>query len=513
MGAYRLEVALGLLVFGLGAYFYTGYGWNQTARYDAIWNFVEPGPDQHTFRIDRFVVGPDAENTGDWARNPELGPHYYSNKAPGTVLLGVPFYYAVYGGERLAGLDPLSVEGVLVNAYLINLWVTVLPVAVSAAFFFHLALVLTARRRRALLLTLVLYTGTLMLPFSTAMWGHTTAAAFVVMALAMYVRPTRKGMFWTGVFLGLAALTDYGALPLVLLVLVWTVASPRRRGHIGALALGGFGPALLFGAYHQLLFGSFLTLASSHSNPTMIDGEHVAGLLTLPSLRAMWHLSFSSHRGVFFHMPVLVLGFISAGRVRRSEHREFASMLLTGIALIFLLNSSFNGWWGGAATGPRYQIIVLPFYVALLALLPAGPWVRRALLTLAVVSASNMFVTASVSSMAPDALRGSPLLFCYRQLSRAPLVGEGPEDLSGPAAPISRGSLHLYPNFPMRSWDMELRDPLHTTYSSFNLGERVLGLRGLVSLLPALLGFLALAGAMTRWVHAPDAAHLRRSKT
>ena len=132
--SYLLETALFVFVFGLGSYFYNGYGWNQTARYDAIWAFVEPGPHQHTFAIDAFVTDAEAGlNTGDYARNPDHSPHFYSNKAPGTSLLGIPAYFVLFHVERALGIDPVSIRAVLTNAYLINLWVTVLPVAARAA--------------------------------------------------------------------------------------------------------------------------------------------------------------------------------------------------------------------------------------------------------------------------------------------------------------------------------------------------------------------------------------------
>ena len=184
----RVDILLFAFVLVLAGYFYNGWGWNQTARYDAIWAFVEPGPHQGTVRIDDFLV--DAENginTGDWARNDEHSPHYYANKAPGTTLLGIPFYGVLYGVESAVGVDPAEPTAVLVNAYLIHLWVTVLPLALSVLFFRRIVGHLGVAPRRAVALTLLVYSGTLLLPFSTAFWGHTTAAAFVVMALGCFL--------------------------------------------------------------------------------------------------------------------------------------------------------------------------------------------------------------------------------------------------------------------------------------------------------------------------------------
>jgi len=53
---------------------------NQNSRLDMAFAVVEDG----SFQIDRFVW-----NTVDYAK---VGDHYYSDKAPGTALLGIPIY-------------------------------------------------------------------------------------------------------------------------------------------------------------------------------------------------------------------------------------------------------------------------------------------------------------------------------------------------------------------------------------------------------------------------------------
>lgn len=503
---YRLEVGLFALVLGLGSWFFNGYGWNQTARYDPIWAWVEPGPNQHTLAIDDFMVDPAAGlNTGDFARNPDHSEHYYSNKAPGVSLLGIPAYFVLYHGERLLGLDPVSVAGVLINAYLINVWVTVLPVALSAAFFLHLAGRFTRDRSRALWLTLLLYAGTLMLPFSTALWGHTTAAALAVMATACFVAPGRRAALFGGFFVGLAVLSDYGAAPLAVTLVVAAALGADRRIRLPALALGGLGPLLAFAAYHWSLFGSPLRLASSYSTPDMLNERHVLGMFGPLGLEALWGLTFGTARGLFVFMPVLLLSLYSIRRVREQRDRSFWWLALANIVLILLVNMSYNTWQGGVSAGARYQIIALPFWVLILALLPDGRRVRWALGSLSAISFANMFVLAAVSPMAPDALRGSPLFFSWAKLWRVLKIDLGLE-VEPIGGSLSRGSLHVYPTYPMRDWSVTLTDPVIERYGSFNVGELLLGLSGIPSLLPALAGSVALAVWLLRTAAHEDSA-------
>lgn len=483
----------------LAGYFYNGYGWNQTARYDAIWAFVEPGPNRGTVRIDDFLVDPEKGlNTGDWARNPEQGEHYYANKAPGTTLLGIPFYAALYHVETAWELDPTSVSGVLVNAYLIHLWVTVLPVALSSIFFFGILVRLGCTLPTAVAYTGLLYAGTLILPFSTMLWGHATAAAFIVMALACFLDGRPGSWIWSGALAGAAVLTDYGAAPFAVGLVATAVVAPRFRERAGRVVLGGVGPLLVFMVYHVALFGWPLRLASAYSPGDMLTDSYVFGLFGGLRLSALRGLTFSTARGIFVFMPVLLLSVLGAKHIRRHPHEPIGWLALFNVVAALAMNMSFNAWQAGVSSGPRYLITSLPFYVVLLAFLPADRRVRLAVTLLGAVSVANMFVIAAVSPMAPDAFHGSPLFLCWAKLLGVLRIDLGIAAAPPPGGSLSRGSLHIYPLYPMRDWAISLRHPLIERYASFNLGERLLGLRGTASLVPVILVCAGLGGAALR---------------
>ena len=106
----RVDAVLFCLVVLIYGFFHGGGGPNQNSRFDAMVSFVEPGTaDSGTFRIDRFMsdgsgglIDPTRRggNTMDWSWYPphgranpvleagEIQGHYYSNKAPGPILLG-----------------------------------------------------------------------------------------------------------------------------------------------------------------------------------------------------------------------------------------------------------------------------------------------------------------------------------------------------------------------------------------------------------------------------------------
>ncbi|MCB0150355.1 MAG: hypothetical protein KDE01_22240, partial [Caldilineaceae bacterium] len=73
--------ALGIFLLLLLCYTYIFPRWadpNQNSRLNMVFAVVEDG----TFQIDRYV-----SNTVDYAK---VGEHYYSDKAPGVALLGIP---------------------------------------------------------------------------------------------------------------------------------------------------------------------------------------------------------------------------------------------------------------------------------------------------------------------------------------------------------------------------------------------------------------------------------------
>ncbi|KPJ78128.1 MAG: hypothetical protein AMS19_12185 [Gemmatimonas sp. SG8_23] len=219
----------------------------------------------------------------------------------------------------------------------------------------------------------------------------------------------------------------------------------------------------------------------------MMERGGVVGLLGNLRSGALWGLTFGRARGLFVYMPVLLLVVFAIRRIRGHPREEYAWFALANILVVFFANLAFNGWWwGGVNAGARYQIVALPFWVSLLVLLPPGGRLRGGLMLLTAGSLANMLVIAAVSPMAPDALRGSPLLFAWAKLIGVVRLDLGLDTLVASGGALSRGSLHIYPTFLMRDWPIGLQDGRIADWAVFNLGERLLGLRGSVSLVPVL---------------------------
>ena len=429
-----------LVLFGYG-YFDNGHNWNHISRFDAIFAFVEADTaDRFTFQIDHFLVSPGrGRNTGDWARNPAHDYHYYSNKAPGPMLLGVPAYAALYFTEAVFGAVPESTYWTRVNTWLLNVLLTVLPAAFAAILFQRLLrLKLGLDAAAAMLLTGVLYFCTFLFPYATQFWGHVTGASFAVISLYFLCLRSRAGEAWSGVFIGLAVLSDYGsAITLVSFAVLLLV---ERRGS-GALrfALGGLPTLFAYGLYHQSSFGSWLGPATLFNNPRFDRPEGAFGFQP----EALFGLTGSAEHGLFWFLPVLLLVFPAAVVASRSAATPLRWVAIANVAGFAAMNVLFSGWHGGASLGPRYLIPSLPFWVLLLVPLAARLRTGEPLamvgtivaLAAAAVSGANMTLLALRSpstargELRPDARASSigPLGSAYQALFAGELA---PPELS-----------------------------------------------------------------------------------
>lgn len=463
------------LFFLQAAYFFNGATWNQNSRLNVIFSYVEPGPDQYSFKINKFIPEPDRNiNTGDWSF---YKGDYYSNKAPGTALLGIPFYFVIYQVESFLGLNVTQPKVAILNAYLINLWVSVLPITL-AAFYFGLILVkLGLDEFRSTFIASVFLFGSLCLPYSTQLWGHVTACAFIVLAIYFILRARNFDGAFAGIAMGIAVLCDFLAVIPAFGCLI-LLLSPKSKIFL-QYVLFGLVCALVLFAYNYSCFDSVVALPTDYMNSAFVDDSKALGMFGAFNVQALLSLTFGVQRGIFAMMPIIFLsliGFIRWIRRDSSDRVLWCSLLIVIVTLI--LNSCFNGWHGGSTIAARYQIIALPFWFLALKEYPVAS-VNSYLL--AAVSFVNMFVISSFGVLCPDQhsnpLYGAAYPFLTRTIFGSDL------GFSIPNTPL--GNLTPMP-LPIRlqAIDSEFKNYDHLT--ALNWGE-VFGLSEAWSLFPALI--------------------------
>jgi hypothetical protein len=459
-----------LLVWGTCAFFFGGSGFNQNSTFDQTRAIVERG----TLSIDAY-----AGNTYDVAT---WGGHIYPNKAPGLSLIAVPLYAPLYlleGRSAAAGQFPL----LTLNLYLMTVALCATSGAAIAVMLFFESLRRGASRRWAIAIALCAVLGTPLFAYSTMLFLHVPSAALLLASLML---AERRRPLAAGAAVGAAGFVNYLCIPAALVVgLMVLVSSDRRARDVLRFVAGGAPFAAVLCAYQFVAFGGLTRTAIAHENPAFLTSGAIYGILRPPSRDALWGLTFSPYRGLFFIAPILVLATIGVTRLPR---RMAFAIATTGL-YFFFFNVCFNGWHGGYAIGPRYLLPVVP----LLALGLTGFTVRWRGVLLAVGIASvflNLAVTA-VDAQPPDSVRNPigdyilPLLI-DGEVSASHPIPQWLRDLYTGHVAVNRVAadeavpykLHP-PGSPANEW------------ASFNLGESVFGAGELLSLTPVLLWMVA----------------------
>jgi hypothetical protein len=372
---------IGLLLFGIlllcYVYFPPRWGdWNENVRMDLTLAIVDHG----TLQIDRYYG-----NTGDYAT---YGGHFYGGKAPGTSLLAVPAYYVFRSiASRLQAhgiLERAGDTGAFVATlrdgragllpdrlyfaaalYAATFSVVSLPSAgLGVVLYYFLGMLLPQTMPRALLV-LAYGLATIALPYSSVLYGHQIAASllfvsFVILYGVRHGQRDRRSLYGAGALMGLSMLVEFTvAIPLILLC-AYVVC--RRARDIIPLATAAVPFGLVLAWYNTAVFGNPFADPYQHL-PRFPEalGHGVVGF-GWPSLTALWGITFSPYRGLFWLSPFLLLAVPGFWALRRVPRWRAETLLWVAIVAIQMtVISAWCDWRGGSAIGPRHLIPVIPF--------------------------------------------------------------------------------------------------------------------------------------------------------
>jgi hypothetical protein len=363
----RVAIWLGGFLFLCFIWVLPHWDWNQTARLDltvAIANHA-------TFTIDRYQ-----QNTGD---KDFFQGHYYVEKPIGQSLVAVPVYLGYKAVRALTGTpagdtaDDLALQETEIVA------TCAIPAALLCLLFFWWLGYLSASVASRAILTLALGLGTGILAYAQQLFGHVPTAAllfsgFVLIdVLARHDSRRGRASDWlvnhasitallAGFALGMAVLFEYPSLLIALLIGTYALLGLPRRLILLVIA-GAIPPLLTILAYNvDVYHNPLVTSYTSGGSPLFHIQQETgfAGLRLPPNPDALWGLSFSPYRGLFFLSPFLLLA--APGYVLWARRRDPRWLLFLAVPVAcFLTISMFQGWWGGLAVGPRYLIPILPF--------------------------------------------------------------------------------------------------------------------------------------------------------
>lgn len=475
----RRLLVLSVAIFFSYTYFYPAGGWNQNSRFDMVRAMLE----QHMLRIDAYQ-----DNTEDKAIS---NGHFYSDKAPGLAFLALPAAAATRAALPVFGVDPASPRGIVAISYFSSLFAVALPTTLACLCLFWIALRLGGSEAAATFAMLVFGLANPMWAYAVLFWGHALTGACLLFAFAAALKLWDASGYdlplglAVGLAAGWATVSEYPALPASAIVAVFALAEiwPQRRWRaLIGLAAGTLACVAVLMAYQKAAFGSAIHPSYAYYQagafPWMKRGYMG---LTYPRPDVMLKLLFGCRRGLFFAAPVLAAAPFGLRILWKQPAHRAAAITATAVAgYYYLFNSSFYVWTAGWSYGPRYMAAGIPLLCVGLAPVYdyAGEYLRerganrgrthlrKALLALALISASFALIAVSTTPQPPDEYRCPiPQLllpsFMHGQLSindTTMLTAAEESNFDGPAA--------------------------------FNLGE-LAGLRGLPSLLPLFAFWIA----------------------
>ncbi len=393
----RLSIGLFLFLLVIYSYFWHKPNWNDLGRYDLIMAVVEKG----TLCIDAYH-----QNTGDKAF---INGHYYSDKAPGPALLGVPLYAGISWLQSIMGWGPSTLSWFIKLVIIKILLIGVVSSLFGVLLLYYLVS-LGLSLRRAFVLILGYSLGTIVFPYSTLFYGHQFAGACLMTGFLLLQKNNQDGrkkyllLLLSGFLAGYAVFSEYPVILLAVLLTGYVFWKEKNLKSLGWFILGASVPALLLLIYNYQMAGNpfkigYLSEAGEEFRREMNKG--VAGV-TYPKLSALWGITFSFYRGLFLLNPFLLLGVPGFYYMYKegADLRKEWGFCLSAILIFLLFNASYYMWWGGWSLGPRHLVPVLPCLIIPMAFLP--PKWDKLLYPLIGISILFMWLGTSVDPQIPD---------------------------------------------------------------------------------------------------------------
>jgi hypothetical protein len=473
--------------------------WGANSRADLVYAIGDKG----TFIIDDYH-----ENTGDKACFP--GPydletntctgHYYTDKSIGPSLVALPFYMVykiiaafppienfIESGSSIGAMDDtLSPEGEgirpeAVYQYLaltfISFFATSILSAILGVVVFLMAARFTRKTYYAFIVGLVYGLATIAFPYSNVLYQHQLSAfgafvGFYLLYRVIYENANFRWLWPVGVLFSLVVITEYPVIVALGIIFVWAVIKIPNRLALYRVVLGAIPLGLIFAAYNYATFQSPLPVGYEYS--ALWQSVHQQGFLSLtsPNLATFLALTVSPFKGIFFLSPILLLGIVGLWYmwVEQRKDRSIAIVFMLIVAFFLLYNSSSVMWWGGAGVGPRYLAPMIPF------------------LAMPMIFAFNLWLPRQVTRTVIWIL----IAFSFFNVWIQTIGGQGfpPEDISNP---LFNHSLPLV-----------LSGNIARNYGI------VIGLKGLLSLIPLIVALIAIYFVIPRWLTRRE--HRRNTK-
>ncbi|MFW9915609.1 MAG: hypothetical protein ACFFGZ_08350 [Candidatus Thorarchaeota archaeon] len=301
----------------------------------------------------------------------------YSDKAPGPSLLAVPIYWLA---QLASFTQSFFVQNTMNEQEVDDLAKLLIVVALLI---FHAATVIRTYDLCRLLgfdhipsfvTSLVLAFASIWYPYTPTFFSHAIVGSLLIHAIFYLFRSktfawAKKDLLAAGLFSSLAVSSEYAVLfllPCIILYILLPIQLSEFwiKEKISQVELFGLPvviTGILIGLYHFICFGNPLSTPYTYSY-VFAKYQHFLN----PIDDGLNVLLFSSSHGLFYFMPVALLGLISLPTLYRKFPAE-TSLIFSMFLIILLWISKFFKPDGGLAWSARHLVAVTPLLVIPLA--------------------------------------------------------------------------------------------------------------------------------------------------
>jgi hypothetical protein len=331
----------------------------------------------------------------------EVDGRVYSNKAPGTAIIGLPAY-----AIARAIVGPPSAATMRIGANAMRLLAATVPLLLLAWVMSRAASNIGAKNERIDIAILALLFATPLFAYGLLNFSHAlTAAALFGAWVLLFVE---RHEYAAGALIGLATISEY---PCAIAGVVLVACAWRRAPKI---ILGGLPFAIGLAIYNKLLFGSVFALSSGNERNAQFRAMAREGIfgIGIPQVTTLAKLLFDPARGLFVFAPILLVALTALPRARRVLSREGFIALLAVPAALLVFYSAYPNWHGGWSVGPRYLASAIPFLLFPLVVAASSivEWIALGASIAAVVPLALTFPFPDRSFAAPWSTLALPLL-------------------------------------------------------------------------------------------------------
>jgi hypothetical protein len=337
-------------------YLDTGHNDNTMSRAALVSAMVDRG----TFHIDAYERA-----TADKA---QVGDHYFSDKAPLPALIVAPLWWLIHSPDPTEypvgsiNDDLLRLGGFIGGSIPLALIITLIWLSLGFTR-------INVRWHAPVAMLPVL--GSFLFVYSGSFYAHMLGACLLLLAVQARDRSSYSLM---GLWCGAAVLCEY-TLAVIPMVLIIPFVVARLWSVLLRIAIGAAPFVALLIAHNLLTTGHPFELLYAHEvNYTFMKdafGFH------LPSLEALWGLTFSAYRGLLPYMPALFVLLVHTLISLFGSDRRWPRIDVIAALVNILVIGAYAMWWGGWAYGPRHlsAAAVLLLTVGLPRVIMSRPWI------------------------------------------------------------------------------------------------------------------------------------------